>query len=291
VAIATTVAIAVGLTVSWYVAGRLVAPDPDAIGAQPADFDAEVVQISSDSGSVLAGWYAPQSKPKGAVLLLHGIRSSRLSMLDRARLLAEEGYSVLLIDFQAHGESPGEHITVGYVERHDVLASPKFLRRRQPGVPIAVVGRSMGGAAALLARSDDIDALVLESVYPSISEAVKNRVRQWLGPLEPIPTWLLLAQLQWRLGISPTDLRPIDALREVECPVLVMTGAEDKHTTLAETRRMFDCIPTEKALEVFSEVGHKNLYGSDPEKYRERLLSFFEEYLKEGPSEPLVLSR
>ncbi len=285
------VTVVVGLTISWFVAGRLVAPNPQSVGAPPADFDAEIVQIPSDSGSTLAGWYALQAEPKGAVLLLHGIRSNRLSMLDRARLLVEDGYSVLLIDFQAHGESPGEHITVGYVERHDVLASLEFLRRRQPGVPIAVVGRSMGGAAALLARSDDVDALVLESVYPSINEAVENRVRQWLGPLEPIATWLLLAQLQWRLDISPVDLRPIDALREVECPVLMLAGAEDRHTTPTETRRMFDCIPTEKALEVFPEVGHKSLYGTAPEKFRERLLTFLGEHLEKTSSEPLQSGR
>ncbi len=278
--IALVVAIVVGLAISWFVAGRLVAPDPHTIGSPPADFDAETVQIPSNSGSVLAGWYVPQSEPKGAVLLLHGIRANRLSMLDRARLLVEEGYSVLLIDFQAHGESPGEHITVGYEERHDVLASLEFLRRRQPGVPIGVIGRSMGGAAALLARSDWIDVLVLESVYPSIDEAVANRVRARLGPLGPVATWLLLAQLRVRLGISPDDLRPIDALREIDCPVLMMAGAEDRHTTLAETRRMFDCIPTEKTLEVFPEFGHKDLCGSDPEKYRERLLSFLDEHLE-----------
>ncbi len=48
-------------------------------------------------------------KGKGAVLLLHGVRADRREMLNRARFLKEEGYSVLLIDLPSHGESDGAH--------------------------------------------------------------------------------------------------------------------------------------------------------------------------------------
>ena len=278
--IGMTVAFLLGLAVSWHVAGSLVAPCPRAIGMPPSDLLAETVQIPNSSGSLLSGWYAAQDESKGAVLLLHGIHASRLQMLDRARMLKKEGYSVLLIDFRAHGESPGQSITVGHEERCDVTAALDFLCRMQPEQRVAVVGVSMGGAAAILAQSDAIDALVLESVYPSISEAVENRVRRRVGLLEPIATWLLLTQLRVRLGISPDDLRPIDAIQKIVCPVLVMSGAEDKHTTLAETQRMFYRAPSPKELEVFPGVGHKDLFNSNPKKYRERVLGFLEKHLE-----------
>ena len=283
--VALAVTILLGLAISWHVAGSLVAPCPRSIGAPPSDLHAETVQIPSPSGSLLSGWYAARDESKGAVLLLHGIHASRLQMLDRARMLTQEGYSVLLLDFRAHGESQGQSITVGYEERRDVTAAVDFLRRMQPEQRIAVVGVSMGGAAAILAQSDAIDTLVLESVYPSIAEAVGNRVRKRIGILEPIATWLLLAQLRLRLGISPDDLRPIDAIRRIACPVFVMSGAEDKHTTLAETRRLFDCAPSPKELEIFPGVGHEDLFNSDPEKYRERVLPFLEKHLAKGSSE------
>lgn len=49
-------------------------------------------------------------------------------MLDRARFLSAAGFAVLLFDFQAHGESPGEHITFGYLESRDAQAAVEFLR-------------------------------------------------------------------------------------------------------------------------------------------------------------------
>ena len=266
------------LGISWYVAGQLVAAHPHTVGMPPSDFPAESVEITCNWGIVLSGWYLPHNTPKGAVLLLHGIRSSRLSMVKRAQMLAKEGYSVLLIDLRAHGESSGEHSTVGYEEQHDVAAALDFLHRNQPDQPLAIIGVSMGGAAAVLTRPD-VDALVLESVYPTITEAVGNRVRERIGILEPIATWALLVQLRVRLGISPEALRPIDALPKLGCPVLMMTGDEDTYTTLAETRRMFACAAEPKRLEIFPGVGHTSLFNSDPEKYRKRVLAFFDQHL------------
>jgi len=78
------VALFVGLGISWRVASELVRPRPRTVGDPPADFEAETVRIPSDSGSVLAGWYAPRPDAKGAVLLLHGFQATRLQMLDHA---------------------------------------------------------------------------------------------------------------------------------------------------------------------------------------------------------------
>ena len=55
----------------------------------------------------LSGWFIAGRPGGGAVVLMHGVRGNRLAMLRRARLLHAEGFSVLLFDFQAHGESTG----------------------------------------------------------------------------------------------------------------------------------------------------------------------------------------
>src|SRR4029453_18026727 len=96
------------------------------------------------SGSLLHGWFVPGHH--GAVVLMHGLHASRRSQLSRARLLHDAGYSVLLFDFQAHGESPGNYITFGYLESRDARAAVDYVRRRLPEQKVAVIGQSMGGA-------------------------------------------------------------------------------------------------------------------------------------------------
>src|SRR5690242_10272657 len=98
------------------------APAPSHIGAPPADLPVEAITIPSASGSRVSAWFIPGPPRGGAVLLMHGVRADRLQMLDRARLFHREGFAVLLFDFQAEGESPGEAITFGYLEAKDARA-------------------------------------------------------------------------------------------------------------------------------------------------------------------------
>ncbi len=86
------------------------------------------------------------------VLLVHSIRSNRVEMLSRARFLNEQGYSALLIDLQAHGETPGDRITFGARESEDVKAAAAYLRNMFPGERLGAIGVSLGAAAIVLAN-------------------------------------------------------------------------------------------------------------------------------------------
>jgi uncharacterized protein len=121
----------------------LAAPQPAVIGPPPPDLRAEAVEIPSASGSRLRGWLCRVPGSRGVVILMHGVRANRLSMVRRARLFRDHGYSVLLFDFQAHGESPGEHITFGHLESRDARAALDFVHRELPGQPV-VAGRRLG---------------------------------------------------------------------------------------------------------------------------------------------------
>lgn len=67
-------------------------------------------------------------------------------MLGRARFLQSEGYSVLLVDLPAHGESLGERITFGAREAAGVTSALAFLRNELPDERVGVIGVSLGAA-------------------------------------------------------------------------------------------------------------------------------------------------
>jgi hypothetical protein len=63
----------------WWLAGStLASPCAAAIGDPPSDLPARPVQISSLSGETLSGWFVPGISGRGAVILLHGVRATRL---------------------------------------------------------------------------------------------------------------------------------------------------------------------------------------------------------------------
>lgn len=268
-------------TYCWQLALEAVAPAPSVVGAPPADFPCESITLHSNSGATIAGWCAaaktaPSSPPRGVVVFAHPIHGSRRTMLERARLFRDAGYVTILIDLRAHGESTGDAITMGHLERDDVRAAVEFARQRHPSEPIAVVGWSLGGAAALMASPLDIDALVLEEVFPTITEAVANRTRMRVGPLGPLAASILLMQLEPRFATTAAELRPIDKIGAAGCPVLILAGSEDLHTTREQSEALFAAACDPKECAVFDGAAHVDLLKFDTERYKEITLRFLD---------------
>jgi fermentation-respiration switch protein FrsA (DUF1100 family) len=267
----------------------LSSPAQTTVGAPPADLKAEPVTFPSGSGATIRGWFIAGRPGGGAVVLMHGVRGNRAPMLPRARMLRDAGYSVLLFDFQAHGESTGSRITFGYREGRDTVAAAGFVRQRVPGEKIGAIGVSLGGAAALLAPGTlAVDALVLEGVYPDIDAATENRVNDtlgpWLGPVLSKPlAWVLALVTAPLLGVAPADLRPIDHMANVRAPLLMLIGAVDTYTTVAETNAMFTRAPEPKSLWIVDGAGHVDLRDHAPEAYRARVFDFLSRHLRRPP--------
>ncbi|BDG02209.1 alpha/beta hydrolase [Anaeromyxobacter oryzae] len=249
----------------------------------PPDLRASAVSLRSGSGSTIDGWFSRGRAGAGAVLLLHGIGASRLDMVGRARFLEAAGYSVLLIDFRGHGESGDAQPTYGALESRDARAALAFLRTVLPDERIGVIGVSMGGAAALLGPAPlAVDALVLESVYPTIRDAVRDRLRAWLGPLGGALVPGAMAWLFPRSGVTPEQLRPIDRIAQETAPVFVLAGTADRYTTLDESRALFDAAPEPKAFWAVEGAAHVDLHAFTPAEYEARVGAFLADHLRRG---------
>ena len=241
----------------------------------------EPVAFPSTSGAVVQGWLIPAPNSRGVVILMHGVRTDRRTVLNRVGFLHLAGYSLLLFDFQAHGETTGRHITFGYLESRDASASVDFVRHTFPGQKIAVLGVSLGGVAALLAQPPlPVDAMIVESTYPTIEQAIEDRLMVWLGPWGKFGAPLLTWQLKPRLGIGVDDLYPIRGAARTSVPKFIMAGDADRNTMLPESRALFEAAAGPKQLWIVPGAGHVDLHEFDPESYERQVLGFLGRYLK-----------
>ena len=245
------------------------------IGKPPFDLPVQEVQFPSSSGATIHGWLIVGQPGKSVVILMHGIRANRLQLLDHARFLFRAGYSVLLFDFQAHGESIGKHVTAGYLESRDATAAVNFIHEKFPGEKICVNGFSMGGAAAVLAKPPlPVNAMILESVYPTLEQAVTDRLEirfGWLGKLgTPFLTW----QLKPRLGISSDDLCPIKEVGQITVPKFFIAGTADRNTTLQESKDLFAAAAEPKQFWLIDGAAHVDMLAFAKEEYEKQVLDF-----------------
>jgi len=290
IAIAAIIIAAVGAAALELRLRAAVIPPKGDLGPPPGDLPFEPVIIPSASGSDLGGWYAPGDPDTGGVVLMHAIRANRRTMLDRARFIHRHGYAVLLFDFQAHGESPGRYVTFGHLESLDARAVIEFLRVKVDGRGVAALGSSLGGAACVLGETPlGADAVVIEAVYPDLEAALENRVRMRIGPAASWVVPFLLSRVESRLGLDPDDLRPVDAIARLASPLLVIAGSADRHTTAAETRRLFDAAPEPKQLWWVEGAAHVDFHRYAGEEYEKTVLGFLDRHI--GCGKPAATGR
>merc|ERR1712071_728739 len=88
------------------------------------------------------------------------------------------GISLLAFDFAGCGQSEGDNITLGYQEKEDLQHVISYLRSSGVVSTIALWGRSMGAATALLHghRDPSIAAMILDSPFASLEQLAREIV-------------------------------------------------------------------------------------------------------------------
>lgn len=280
IALLTTISFVLFVGAVFWVGDILTRPSQVETGLPPPELGGHNLTFQSGTGTILSGWFFPGISGRGAVLLVHAIRSNKRDMLPRARFLIQEGFSVLLIDLQAHGESSGKRITFGYREAKDIETATEKLKDLAPGEKIGAIGVSLGAVSLLLSgNTSSFSAIVLESLYSTIDKATSNRLQNHLGPPGSLLTPVLLFQLKWQLGVPPDKLRPIDLVSQLQIPVLIVHGTKDRHTTILEAEQLFASTPEPKQFYKVRGAAHVDLHKHAGDEYEQRIVSFFAHYL------------
>ena len=252
------------------------------VPASPLPPGALAVRLNASDGKKLVGNYWPGKTPDApGIVMLHGIGSSRHQFDQEGAAFSARGYAVLAINFRAHGDSGGDLRSFGLFEARDAHAALNWLKAKQRGAKIGVLGMSLGGAAALLGEEGPVpaDALVLDVVYPDIHHAIRNRIAERIGqPLGWLGEKVLSAQAPIRFGVSAEALSPVSAIARYRGPLFVIGGERDRYTPPAETKLLFDAAPGRKQLWIVPGAGH----GGTPSnrEYMPKIEAFFDSALR-----------
>lgn len=109
-------------------------------------------------------------EPKAIVVGLHGFNdySNTFGTFGPGEFLAEQGISVYAMDQRGFGRAPGRGAWAGHTRMaEDAAMLVRLLRERHPGLPVYVLGTSMGGAVAMrmmtLPEPPPVDGLILSA--------------------------------------------------------------------------------------------------------------------------------
>lgn len=184
---------------------------------------------------------------------------------------AEMGFSVLVFDPRAHGESEGEFNTVGFEESLDAVQWAKFLEKEFGITTIIFHGICIGASTGMLAITsedcpDVVKGIVTEGMFLNFGESMKNhlieRKKLWFPVMQCIDFWMkVYTRHSMKYG-------PFDRIGNLKKPLLMLQSKEDRYSTPLNAQKLYDkCSSYKKELVWFDKGAHSMLRITDTEKY------------------------
>ncbi len=275
--------------ISYLMASGVTEAERKALTTNPLAFGMEYEDVAfsprdDGDGITLRGWYIPCDGCGQAILMVHGLNANREEDEDFLKLasrLTEGGFSVLLFDLRAHGESGGEQVSGGLRERQDVLGAFDFLLSRgiEPD-DIGLLGFSMGAATSLLTAAEEprITALVADSPFADVADLIaqetarKTVFPEWLVPIF-IPGMRLLANTLYDIDIR--QIVPEEAVARLGYPVLVIHGGADGRIRAEHGVRVHAAAHPDSKLWLVPDAEHTGAFPGHPDDYAQRVLAYF----------------
>ncbi|MGA8143652.1 MAG: alpha/beta fold hydrolase [Candidatus Acidiferrales bacterium] len=248
----------------------------------------EKFNVRAQDGVTLKGWKVRPASPNGDwVLLYHGVSDNRTGMLGHAEFLLRHGYSVVMMDSRAHGESGGDMCTYGWKERVDTVAVTDALYGSEKVRHLYALGVSMGAAIALQSAAVEprIEAVVAEAPFANLREVSYDYAGLDVSPLlgktlfRPA-SMIALGSVQKEGGFNPSDVSPEKAVAARPVPILLICGSADHRIPCRHSQRIEKSAAGPAELWIVKGAGHAAALGQSPAEYEARVIKLFETYPK-----------
>ncbi len=257
-----------------FVAYKLVKPERFVGYWTPKDFgaDYEDIELKTEDDVKLKGWHIKGGE--NCVVLLHGYSRSRWDDVYIRKVMEKmwsAGYSVLAVDFRAHGESEGKYTTLGDKEILDVKAMVKYAD--QHCKKVYIIGYSMGGFLALKAAYLGlVDKVVADSPYIYTDKTGARGLKYFAN----LPEWLYAFVKPFAIllsGAKYENTNPFKFARSIKVPTLIIAGKKDPLVKIEEIEEFLK-VATNVKLWV-TEGAHVRSILVNEEDYINRILQFF----------------
>jgi esterase/lipase len=220
--------------------------DVEVISPNVYGIDAESLKLITDDELDIAAWEVEVENPKAIVILLSGIQNPSVTAFwGYAKMLMDNGYSSLLIEMRAHGDSEGDRVSLGMDEYLDVKAGVEYIKsiKKNEKLPIIVWGTSMGGTTAInsIGEIPEIDGLISCSAYSSWPDVFcDNMVRMGMPRfIANIEKPFVSLYIGFAYGFDKLDINPLREIKKLNGrPAFIAHSKDDSQVPYASFERI-----------------------------------------------------
>ncbi|MEE1015667.1 MAG: alpha/beta hydrolase [Lachnospiraceae bacterium] len=239
--------------------------------------------VMSEDGLRLHGTWFPRGDCKKVVICFHGYTSQGMKdYIGLSGYYLNHGYSMLLVDERAHGESEGKYIGFGCLDRQDALKWIDWvIRKCGEDTEILLHGTSMGAATVLMTSGLELPAqvkgIISDCAFTSPKE-VFSHVLKSMYHMPAFPTMQLADFLNRKL--SGYGLDECNAAREVKkakVPILFIHGSGDTFVPCSMCETIYENCASPKKKLIVEGAAHAESYYKDTDAYENALTEFIGE--------------
>lgn len=248
------------------------------------------VYITSYDGLKLHATYFPAIEQAGnagkkVVICFHGYTGEGLSNhMAIADYFLKHGYAMLLPDARAHGQSEGEYIGFGCLDRKDALSWIDWvIQECGEDVKIMLHGTSMGGATVLMTSGldlpDNVKGIVSDCGFTSPKE-VFTHVLNNMYHLPAFPAIQGADLINKKLaGYGMDECNAKNEVKKAKVPILFIHGSEDTFVPCSMCHEIYDNCSSPKRKLIVEGAAHAESYYKDMAAYEKALDEFAEEIM------------
>lgn len=264
----------------WEEYKKKIAPRKDYLLAQ----ENEHITIKSKDGLTLHGDFFHAGNSEKIAILFHGYTSSAMSGASFASFLHKQGISCLLVDNRAHGQSEGDYIGFGILDRYDCIEWIKYINGRfGENTPVMLYGVSMGGSTILMAAGlkelpKNVKTIIADCAYTSPYDVFSHVMkRDYKIPEFPMMN-INNSICRKKAGYGFKDCTTLDTVKTTDIPILFIHGKNDNFVPVWMSEKNYEACKSPKDILLVENAGHGAGYYENPELYESKSKEFLDKY-------------
>ena len=240
----------------------------------------EDVWIKSDDGLKLHATWFPQDEQKKVVICFHGYTSKGMSdYIGVSGYYMKRGYSMLLVDERAHGESEGKYIGFGCLDRRDALKWIDWvIQNCGEDVQILLHGTSMGGATVLMTSGLELPEQVKGIISDCAFTSPKEVFTHVLHSMMHMPAFPMIQIADWmnrkNAGYGLDECNAAREVQKAKVPILFIHGSGDTFVPCSMCETIYENCAAPKRKLIIEGAAHAESYYKDTEAYENALNEF-----------------
>ena len=254
--------------------------------------------------------WLPDIAPKAILLIVHGIAEHSGRYMNLVNYFVPKGYAVYSFDLRGHGKSDGKR---SYIERFsyyidDLQTFFNLVRTENPNAKIFLVGHSMGSTISIdyaLEHQSELQGLIISGTTLKLGSSISKTAilmakilsvlmpKMGVSALDPggisrdpvvVAAYVndplnYTGKLSARFGVELLKTMEMlqSGLSEINLPILIMQGSQDRISDPASSKLLFDGVGSkDKTMKIYEGFYHEIF--NDPE--RQQVFSDMEAWIK-----------